>query len=35
MVSYQGRRLEDAVRYFEKATALAETRFGAPFMLIS
>jgi adenylate cyclase len=34
-ISYRARRLEDAVRYFEKATTLAETSFVAPTMLVS
>jgi adenylate cyclase len=33
--SYRQRRLEDAVRYFEMATALAEANFTAPAMLVS
>ncbi len=35
MVSYRERRFEDAVRYFEMATALAETNFSAPGLLSS
>ena len=34
-LSFRQRRLEDAVRYYEKAAALMETDFGAPGMLIS
>jgi adenylate cyclase len=34
-LSYRQRRLEDAVRYFEKATALAEMSVNAPTMLVS
>jgi adenylate cyclase len=34
-ISLRQRRLEDAVRYFETATALAETNFGAPSLLAS
>ncbi len=34
-ISYHQLRLEDAVRYLEKATALAETNFSAPVMLFS
>jgi adenylate cyclase len=34
-ISYQRRRLGDAVRYYEVATALGEMNFGAPTMLIS
>ena len=33
--SYRQRRLEDAVRYFEIATAQAETSFNAPSLLVS
>jgi adenylate cyclase len=35
LVSYGDRRLEDAVRYFEQATTLAEMDLSAPAMLIS
>jgi adenylate cyclase len=35
VISYLGRRLEDAVPYFEKATALVETVLYAPYMLVS
>ncbi len=35
MISYDQRRLEDAVRHFETATALAETSFVAPTQLFS
>jgi adenylate cyclase len=34
-LSYRQRRLGDAVRYFEAATALAETNFSAPGLLVS
>ena len=34
-ISYYQGRLAEAVPYFEKATALAETDIGAPFMLVS
>ncbi len=34
-LSYRQRRLEDAIRFFEKATALMETDFHAPGMLRS
>ena len=34
-ISYRERRLEEAVRHLEKATALAETNFGAPSLLVS
>jgi len=34
-ISYRERRLEDAVRYFETATALAETSFTAAATLVS
>jgi adenylate cyclase len=34
-ISYRDRRLEDAVRYFEKATTLADASFVAPTMLVS
>ena len=34
-ISYSERRLEDAVRYFETATALAETSFTPAAMLVS
>jgi adenylate cyclase len=35
MISYAELRLEDAVRFFETATALEETSFSAPSMLMS
>jgi adenylate cyclase len=35
VISYRQRRLDDAVRYFEAATALAETDFTGPTMLVS
>jgi len=35
LISYRERRLEDAIRYYETATALEEIGFGAPSMLIS
>jgi adenylate cyclase len=34
-LSFGQRRLEDAIRYWEKATALMETDFGSPCMLIT
>ncbi|MGH7023506.1 MAG: TIR domain-containing protein [Caulobacteraceae bacterium] len=34
-LSFRERRLEDAIRYWEKATALMETDFGSPAMLIT
>ena len=34
-ISYRAHRLEDAVRYFEKATTLAEAGIVAPTMLVS
>jgi adenylate cyclase len=34
-LSFQRRRLEDAIRYFEKAAALMETDFGSQGMLIT
>jgi adenylate cyclase len=34
-ISYTQGRLEDAARHFEKAAALIETDFKAPFMLVS
>jgi adenylate cyclase len=34
-LSYNDRRLEDAIRHWEKATAVMETDFGAPGMLCS
>jgi adenylate cyclase len=35
ILSFRQQRLEDAARYFEKATALAETDFSSPAMLIT
>ena len=35
VINYNRGRLEDAARHFEKAAVLAETDFGAPFMLVS
>jgi adenylate cyclase len=35
VLSYRQRRLEDAIRYYEKATSLMETDFHAPGMLRS
>ncbi|HEY1560026.1 MAG TPA: TIR domain-containing protein [Caulobacteraceae bacterium] len=34
-LSFRERRLEDAIRFYEKATALMETDFGSPAMLIT
>jgi adenylate cyclase len=34
-LSFDQRRLEDAIRYWEKASALMETDYGAPGMLIT
>jgi adenylate cyclase len=34
-ISFRQYRLEDAARYYEKATALAETDFGTPAMLVT
>jgi adenylate cyclase len=35
IINYRERRLEDAARFFKKATALAETSFVAPSLLVS
>jgi len=35
IISYNQRRLAEAIPHFEKATALIETAFNAPFMLVS
>ncbi len=34
-LSFRQRRLEDAIRFYEKATALMETDFGSPAMLVT
>jgi len=35
MLSFRQHRLQDAARYYEKATALMETDFGSPGMLVT